>query len=272
MVLSNVLSYYFKNILYMLLFAVVPAVFMGLLIHPFAIIEMLYNYPNMQDYSFGAFFTSIYSSGAIGILWFVLGFLILIVCVSFLIGKIELHFRTGNFDMTSHNARGLNNNIRDITLFAFVMLVIDFLLNMLAILLMFFVHFLANTDGASTVAGTIINWIIGVFFVLVEGGLTSLFMLAGIDKIIMGSPFSVAISNAFDCWSRHRFKNVFFAIFPFLVIIVLTVLGCLIGITWLTNIISLLFLIPYICILGMINFFEHYDMPRYDNRKYYNLK
>ena len=271
MVLRNVLSYYFKNILYMLLFAVAPAVFLGLLINPFALIEMLVNYPNMESYTFGAFFTSVYSSGALGILWFVLGFAILVVCVSFLIGKIELHFRTGNFDLSSHNARGLNNNLGDVSLVTVVMLIVDFLINVLGLLLMFFVHFIFG-DGSAFLAGNIINWILGIAIILGEGILTSMFMFSGIDMIIMGSPFTVAISNAFNSFSRHRFKSLILAVFPFLIAIALTVVGALLKIAWLSNIISLLFLIPYICILGMMNFFEFYDMPRYDNRKYYNLK
>ena len=272
MELRNVLSYYFKNILYMLLFAIVPAVFIALLIHPFSIIEMLVNYPNMTDFTFGSFFTSIYSSGALGILWFILGFLIMIVCLSFLIGKIELHFRTGNFDLSSHNARGLNNNVGDISLVTLVMLVVDFVLNILAMLLMFFVHFIFGADGSVTVAGTIINWIIGISIILFEGVLTSVFMFASIDMIIMGSPFTVAMSNSFNCFSRKRFKSFLLAVFPFVIAVVLAVIGALLKVSWLFDIVSILFVMPYVCILGMMNLFEFYDMPRYDNRKYYNLK
>lgn len=272
MELRNVLSYYFKNILYMLLFAIVPAVFIGLLIHPFSLIEMLVNYPTMQTFTFGQFFTSVYGSGALGILWFVLGFLIVTICISFLLGKIELHFRTGNFDISSHNARGLNNNLKDIVLVALVMLVIDFVINIIGLLLMFLVHFIFGTSADVSIVSVIINWFIGIAVILLQGVLTSLFMFVGVDKIIMGSPFTVATSNAFNCFSRHKFRQFLLNIFPFVVGIVLTVIGALVGVVWLTNIISILLLLPYICILAMMNFFEFYDMPRYDNRKYYNLK
>ena len=272
MMLRNVLSYYFKNILYLLLFAVVPAVFLGLLIHPFSLIEMLFDYPNLQSYGFGAFFQSVYGLGAIGILWYVLGFLILIVCISFLLGKIELHFRTGNFDLSSHNVRSLNNNFGGVALVGFVLFLADFLLNIIAMLLMFFVHFIISADGSVTVASTILNWIIGIVVVLAEGFLTSVFVFAAIDKIIMGSPFSVALSNSFANFSRKRFQKMLVAMFPFAVGIVLTVLGALLHVVWLSNILSLLFIIPYVCVFGMTSFFEFYDMPRYDNRKYYNLK
>ena len=272
MELRKVLSYYFKNILYMLLFAVIPAVFLGLLVHPFSIVEMLYNYPQMTSFSFADFFGAVYGLGAWGVLWFVLGFVVVVAFVSFLLGKIEWHFRTGKFDLSNHNARGLNNNLGSISLVALLMLVLDFLLNVVALLLMFFVHFIAGADGGVTLVGIIINWVIGVAGVLVEGCFTALFMFAGIDMIINGSPFTVAMSDAFNNWSRHKWGSVLTAVFPFVVAILLTVLGLWLNVIWLTNIVAILLLMPFVCVSGMIDFFAYFDIPRYDNRKYYNLK
>ena len=272
MELRKVLSYYFKNILYMLLFAVAPALFLGFLVHPFSIIEMLYNYPNMTSFSFADFFVGVYSSGAWGILWFVLGFVLVILCTCLLIGKIELHFRTGKFDLSNHSVRSINNNLSSVSLVALLLIVLNFLLNVIALLLMFFVHFVAGGDGGATVASITINWIIGITFVLAEGCFTVVFMFTAIDMAINGSPFTVALSDAFNNWSRHNCcGTILTAVFPFVVGIVLTVLGAWLGVTWLTNILSILFLLPYVCILGMIDFFTYFDIPRYDNRTYYNL-
>ncbi len=272
MQLRNVLSYYFKNILYMLLFAIIPAVFIGVVIHPFSLIEMLYNYPSMASYTFGSFFANVYMGGWWLILWFILGFLILVVAISFLVGKIEFHFRTGRFDISSHSARGLNNNFGDLAIMALLMMLVDFILNLLAILLMFLTHFIICADGGAVLASTIINWVIGILFTAFEGVCTCVFMFAAIDMIIMGSPLTVAISNVFNSYSQKIWSNILVGAFPFLVGIALTVIGSLIGVVWLTNIISMLFIIPYVCILGMVQFFKYYDIPRYDNRKYYNLK
>lgn len=272
MQLHNVLSYYFKNILFMLLFAIAPAVFIGLLIQPFGLIEMLYNYPSMTSFSFGDFFLSVYSHGGWGILWFVLGFVLLVVFISFLVGKIEYHFRTGRFDISSHNARGLNNNFGDLAIMAGLMLLVDFLLNLVGILLMCLVHFIISAGGAVALGSIIVNWVIGVLVVLLQGVFTCMFMFAAIDMIIMGSPLTVAMSNALNSFSRHKWSTILVSALPFAIAIGLTAIGCLLNIVWLTNIVSLLFIIPYVCIWGMINFFEYYNMPRYDNRQYYNLR
>ena len=41
---------------------------------------------------------------------------------------------------------------------------------------------------------------------------------------------------------------------------------------FLFNTISLLFIIPYVCIFAVTKIFEHYDITRYDTRPYYNLR
>ena len=272
MQLRSVLSYYFKNILYMLLFAIGPAVFIGLLIQPFGFIEMLYGYSQMTSYTFSDFFVSVYSHGAWGILWFILGFLLLVVFISFLVGKIEYHFRTGHFEIASHNARGFNNNFGDLAIMAGIMLLVNFIINLLGILLVCLVHFTICGSGAVALASIIVNWVIGIAIILAQGVFTCVFMFSAIDMIIMGSPLTVGISNAFNNISRHKWSSIFVSTFPFLIGVVLTVLGELCNIVWLSNIVSLLFIIPYVCILGMVDFFDYYNMPRYDNRQYYNLR
>jgi len=259
----------------MLLFAIIPAVFIGILIQPFGLIEMLYHYPSMASFTFGDFFVNVYSRGALGILWFALGFILLVIFISFLVGKIEYHFRTGRFDISSHNARGLNNNFGDLAIMAGIMLLVDFLLNLLGILLICLVHVIFCGGGAVVTAAVVINWVVGVSVILTQGLFTCMCMFAAIDMIIMGSPLTVAMSNVFNSYSRHKWSSLIVAMFPFAVGIVFTVLGLLTGavwVVWIANIISMLFVIPYVCILGMVDFFDYYNMPRYDNRQYYNLR
>jgi len=231
--------------------------------------ETLYEYPTLTLNTFAEFFYAVYSYTWWQWLLLLGGLVLLFIFASMLIGKIEAHFRTGKFDLGWHNSRGLNYNLIEISKALILMLVASLIINLLTILLMFLTHFILSINGIMTTTGVVIIWIIGVINILLQARVSTYFMLAGLDSIIMGSPYTVALGNASLAIAKN-FWDIFFAeLVPFAFAVIITILGCFLGVTWLTNIISILVLFPYIAILGMVNIFDYYGITRYDNRKYY---
>ena len=267
--INNVISYYIKNFCYILLFAIVPAVFCGLFMRPFALFETLYQYPNLTIETFADLFLAVYSADWLYWVLSIVGILLLLIFISLFIGKVEAHFRTGKFDLSWHNVRGINYNLAGVTKTMLFVIVLNFVVNLLTLLLIYLMHFIFSINGVPTVAGTIVNWVIAVVALWLQARITTYFMFAGLDSIIMGSPYTVAMGNASHAIAKRGWDMFLAEIVPFVLAILLTVLGCWLDIVWLTNIVSILILFPYIVILGMVNFFDHYDIKRYDNRKYY---
>ena len=267
--IGSVLNYYVKNFLYIMIFVIAPAIFIGVFLEPFSMIEMLCKYPSLEISTFGDLFNKVYSIGWLEVLAMVAGVILVLICMSLLIGKIEGHFRTGKMELISHEWRGLNYNLAGVTKSTFFLLVICFVLNIVSMLLMYFMHFLFAINVGSVVASSILYWIIGLANLVLQARLVILFMMAGLDSIIMGSPYSVALSNASSALSKDVIDTWVCSLLPFLVMLVLTVIGTFLNITILTNILSIIVLMPWIVVYGMIRFFDHYNLTRYDNRKYY---
>jgi len=266
---GSVLDYYMKNFLYIMIFVLAPAIFIGIFLRPFSMIEMLCDYPSLELNTFGDLFCTVYSWGLLEVLAMVAGLILVLIFVSLLIGKVEGHFRTGKFDLNSHEWRGLNYNLASVTKTIVALGVACFVLNLLALLLMYLMHFLFTINTGAMVVSNILCWIIGLFNLLVQARLVILFLLAGLDSIVMGSPYTVALSNASHALAKDVKDTWVCTLLPFAIMLVLTVIGNLLGITILTNILSILVMMPWLIIYSMIRFFDHYNIPRYDNSKYY---
>lgn len=266
---GSVLNYYVKNFLSIMIFAIAPAVFIGIFLRPFSMIEMLCRYPELELNTFGDLFGTVYSWGWLQVLVMLAGVILMLLCLSLLIGKIEGHFRTGKMELFSHEWRGLNYNLAGVTKSLISLMIICFVLNIVAMLLMYFMHFLFAINVGSIVVSSILCWIIGLANLVLQSRLVILFMLAGLDCIVMGSPYTVGISNASIALSKDILDTWVCSLLPFVVMILLTIVGTFLGITILTNILSMLVMIPWLVIYSMIRFFDYYNITRYDNRKYY---
>lgn len=267
--IGSVLNYYVKSFLYIMIFVIAPAVFIGVFLRPFSMIEMLFRYPVLEIGTFGDLFCAVYSWGWLEVLAMIAGVILILICMSLLIGKIEGHFRTGKMELFSHEWRGLNYNLAGVTKSTMSLMIVCFVLNVVAMLLMYFMHFLFAINIGSIVVSSILCWVIGLANLVLQARLLILFIMAGLDSIVMGSPYTVALSNASIALSKDVLDTWVCALIPFVVMIFLTVIGTLLNITILTNILSIMVMMPWAIVYCMIRFFDYYNLTRYDNRKYY---
>lgn len=254
-----------------MLFSLIPAVFFGLLLSPFKMVEFLYLYPTLTLDTFGEFFYAILPFDWLTILLTVVGVGLMAFFVSILFGKLESHFRLGKRSWGIKNT-GANNNFPGVLLNVFIFILGYFVLALLGTLLITLLNFIFSVATVAGVAEIILAYAIAVVLVSIIAYLALLLALVALDMMIMGSPFTVAISNASHAIHRHTWESFFVALVPFLLAAGLTIFGSWLGIIWLTNIVSMAIIIPYLCILAMTIFFKHYDLQRYDTRPYYNLK
>ena len=267
---KDVLSYYFKNFIYILVLVIGPAVFFGFLLRPFALFDFLYNYPNLTLNSFGDFYLAVFGFDWLNILWIALGFIILIVFASLMLGFIEGHFRTGKPSFKNYTS--INNNLISVTKVVLCLAVITFVINIVLMLLMFLVHVLSATDGVGTIWGTVINYIIAILGLYPLARIYSLFAFATVEMMINGSPLIVALSNATQMVARNAWQVFAMEVVIFIPCFVLAILMTALGVSWLGGILGIIIFLPLMCIFGVSMFFDYYGIPKYNNRKYYYVR
>ena len=268
--LKSVTTYCFKNFWFLMLFAIIPAVYVGLLLNPFQFIQFLFNYPSNNPQSFADFFCGLLPLDWLTVLLAILGLVVVSMVISIMLGKIEVHFRIGKKNLSLKD-EAFNNNFASVLTAIFVMAISFFVVCLFSSLLMMFFNFIFANNGF-TILSTIFVWVIGIITIIITSLLTLYFGVAAIDMMIMGSNFRVALSNAGLAVNKNFWQNFFVALIPFVIAIIFTFLGNLLGIIWLTNILSLLVSIPFVCVFVMTIFFNYYGLTRYDIRPYYNLK
>lgn len=263
--LKEVLNYYVKNFLYIAVFCLIPAIFCGLLLKPFAMFEFIANYPNITINNFGDLFMAVYGLNWLDILWIFLGFVLIVIAISLLLGFIESHFKTGKVSWS--NSFSLNSNALIVAKISIMIAIICFVLNLVLMLLMFTVHVIFNNDGVATIPAIVINYIFVILSMVVIARVFTMLILTGIEMLINGSPLAVSFSDTTRAIARDGWKIFAVEATLFVVLFILIVLLTLAGVTWLGNIIGLMIFLPIECILGMIVFCEFNGIKRYDKRK-----
>ena len=269
--IKSVTKYYLKNFWAILLFGIIPSVYIGLLLNPFKSIELLWNYSSLSLNSFGDFFNHLFQFSWTSVLLWFLGLIIVAVCISILYAKIEAHFRVGKFNFKL-NFEALNQNFLNV-LFSFVLISIGyFILNIINLCLMLLVHYVFFTH-LNVLA---LSWILIIFLTLINlFAMFWLFVLLAItcvDSIIMGSPLNAAIGDAVHVLNKNIKENTFLILIFLTISLMFTLIGCAINLVLLTNSLIILFIMPFICIYAMTLVFKSNDISRYDNRQYYDIR
>ncbi len=269
---KEVTEYCFKNFWFVMLFAIGPIVFVGLLLHPFQFVEFLFNYPLMASSveGFANFFYAIVPFDWLTILMSVVAIVLCAVLLCMLLGRVERHFRTGKKSY-EFNKSDFNNNFLSVLFAIFFLFLAIFVVEIIATCLIVFFDFIFAKHGL-IVLSSICVCVVGILSFALIALLVLLFGVAATDKMIMGSPFVSAMGTAFNALKKNTFKIFVATLLPFILAIGLSLLGIWLNVVWLSNILSLFVMIPYICVLVMIVFFEYYDLVRYDTRPYYSLK
>ncbi len=263
---KNVLGYYFRNFLYLIIFAAAPAIFVGLLLKPFGIFEFAFEYHNLTLNNYGDFFVNIFLGSWWSVLYLFLGLVLIIVTTSLMLGFIESHFRVGKPSLV--NSFSLNNNVLGVAKSTFALFLLAFVVEILLSLLMFFVHFLS---GGNAVA-IIFNYIVALGVCVLLGRGFNLFGYATIDMLINNAPLLVGLSNASRAVSAKGNKVWLVEVVGFLVCFGIMQIFTAIGLPMVGNIISIILFMPLVCVNSMTLFFERNNLPRKDTLKYYEMR
>ena len=103
-------KYSVKNILFLFLMSLIPAIFIGSLLSPFKFLEFINNYASLTIVSFADIFYSIIDISWLKVLFYCLALGLISVFVSIIVGEIENHFRSGKKNF--YNFKNyINNNI-----------------------------------------------------------------------------------------------------------------------------------------------------------------
>lgn len=267
--LKNSLSYIFKNFLYIFLLALVPTAFIGGLLSPFKLFEFMTNYSSIVVNNFGDIFYSLVDFHILPIVFGILGIVILAIFVSIAIGQMENHMRSGKLNYKSMT-KYLNNNILVVIANLAFLVIIWFVFQFLLSALLMLLHLICSGVGN---APSVVNIIFAIIFCALKFALfvqmAAIFFLTIPNMLISGYPTKQAISNAIKILNKNNFKFLLAMVIPFIIIIPM---ACLLkgSLTYITNVIGTMILFIYYTALSMTSYFELSNIPRYDNRKYYN--
>ena len=262
-------SYLKKNFLYMALFAIVPTVFVGCLLRPFALFEFLNMYPSMRVENFGTIFNSIFKFSFLNIFLTLLGLIVISIFVSVAFGQLENHMRSGKINI-KNSLKMVNNNFLVVFANILALFLIWFLLKFIFSGLMILIHLIfcgLNTTPYAICEIFAIFFSALAFVVFVQ--ISAIFLLNIPNMLLNGYPAKQAFSSSIKLLNFNNFQFLLAMVLPFVVIIPLSsVLANNISI--LASIIGTFILSVYIPALVMTAYFELSNTSRYDNRKYYN--
>lgn len=266
-------KYLTKNILFLFLLSLIPAIFMGSLLSPFKFLEFINNYLSISVINFGTIFYSIIDISWLKILFYLIAFVLLALSVSYIIGEIENHFRSGKKNYLGVR-NYINNNIITVLLNMFVYVVINFVVSFLCGTLIYLFHILfAGLNSSANVGCFIIAIILfTVYFIVMSFvGLVLLFNIP--NMLYNGYSFKQGIISTVNLLSKNLIGIILAYILPFVLFVPLISIFNFSSIALhIVNIICLIIAIIYYSSLVMTAYFDLSGISRYDERKYYNIK
>ncbi len=265
--LKEVLNYYFKNLGWLALFVCIPVLFFGVILHPFKMFEFLIAYPNGKYASFGDFWNAIFDTGIITMMCFVAGFVVLVVAISLLLGAVEKHFKTGKVSLV--NDFSLNSNLLGVAKLLALAIGICLLINFIALLLIFVMHFLFASHGVAIWVNIVFAYLVVFISFAMLIRVFSLASLTCVEMLLNGSPFKNSFFDALSSLDRAGWSLRFLEILLGVLIVGIMLGASALGIGWLGEMIGLLLLVPIECVMGMIVFFDHNELTRFDKKRWF---
>ena len=263
--LKEIWKYYFKSFAWLAFFVCIPVLFIGLILHPFKMIEFLAFYPGREFNSFGDFWNMVFDAGALPILCLIAGTVVLVVGICLLFGAVEKHFKTGKVSLK--NDFSLNSNLPSVALIMIITLGICLLVNFVSLLLIYVVHFIFANNGVAIWVNIAFSYIVVLCAFMFLIRVFSVASLTCVEMLLNGSPFKNSFSDALSSLDRAGWSLRFFEILVFTIIVGLVLASAYLGLTWLGEMLSMFVLVPIECVMGMIVFFELNGLPRCDKKQ-----
>lgn len=267
------LSYLSKNFVYVGLLSLIPAVFMGLLLEPFKIVEFANTYSSTPVLNFNTIFGSILNFSVLTLVVWVVAFILLAIFLSAIMGQMESHMRSGKHNFSSIKEY-VNNNIVTLISNLLTLLVIAIVLMFLTSSILFLLHLiLSGINTSPTVTNYVISNILLVAIFILYSIIGATFFLNIANMISGGYPFRHSLSNTFRLIQKNALKLGLAVLFPFIfVVILVSAFITLPGAMVYVNVICTWALIMYYSALAMTSYFKLSGTKRYDNTKKYYYK
>lgn len=262
-------GYLKKNFLFLSLYAILPTIFVGVLLHPFGLFEFISKYPNIIVKDYGSVINIIFNLNIWRILIALLGVLILCICMSMSFGQIESHMRSGKVNLKK-SASFLNNNFMVIVVNVIIMAICIMLIEFLYANLVTLCHLcFSSLNSTPNIATIIIAILLACIAVVLQVQIVAIFLLNIPNMTTNGYPLKQALSNSVKILNKHNFAFMFAIILPFVVIIPLV---CVLAGPYvcIANVVGVFILSVYIPSLVMTGYFSLSNTTRYDNRRYFN--
>ncbi len=266
-------KYLIKNILFLFLLSLIPSIFMGSLLSPFKFFEFINNYSSITITGFADIFYSIFDISWLKILFYLITFALLAVTISFVIGEIENHFRSGKKNFKGYK-NYINNNIMVVISNIIIFSVINFILLFLYTTLVYLFHFLIVGLNVSANAGCIVIAIIlGAIYFCLMAIIGLVLMLNVPNMLYNGYNFKQSMSNSINLLSKNFIGLILAYLLPFAIIIPLISIFNFSSIALhIINVICLIISMMYYSSFAMTAYYDLSGLSRYDERKYYNIK
>lgn len=266
-------KYLIKNGLFLFLLGLIPAIFIGLVLSPFKFLEFINNYTSIAVVNFGNIFFGVVDISWLKLLFYVLAFALLGICVSVIIGFIENHFRSGKRNYYSFK-NYINNNILVVLLNLITISVLNFVLQFLCATLIYLFHLMfAGVNASANVGSLIVAIIIFVLYFIISSIYSMVLTLNIPNMMINGYTFKQSLSSTINSLTKNFINLLLAFLLPFILIIPLISIFNFSGVALsIVNCICVLISIMYYSALVMTAYFDINNINRYDNRKYYSIK
>lgn len=266
-------KYLIKNGLFLFLLSVVPAVFIGTLLSPFKFLEFINNYSGLTVVGFADIFYGVIDISWLKILFYIIGFALLGVCVSVILGEIDGHFRSGKHNYSNFKNH-INNNVLVVALNIIAVFIINFILSILAGTIIYIFHIVIAGLNATPNAWCVIIAIIIYTLFFCISNIISFILYLNIPKMLLnGYTLKQTLSSTINSLSNNFISLILGYLVPNLIIIPLVAIFSFSGVAMsFVNIIGVIILIMYNTSYIMVSYYDINNISRYDNRKYYSIK
>ena len=264
-------SYLYKNFLYLFLFSIIPAVFLGTTLSPFKVIEFINRYSQDPVLNFDTIFNGMVNFSWLQLLFVIISIVLLAIFISAILGQMEQHFRSGKLNLEALKEH-VNNNILLVLANIVALFVLAFVVFFVASAILFLTHLLLSGINTSptvfnVVVANVILSVIFIFYALFAG----VILINTANMLTDGSEFRYSFSDAIKLTQKNGIHLILAMLLPFIIIAVFVSIFVNSPILPVINVLGVLFSIMYYTSLAMTGYFELAKLDRYDNRKrYYN--
>ena len=261
---ANAVKYSFNNLKYTILFALLPAVFVGYFMQPFCLTNFLGAYPHLVVEGYTSVFNAFFNFGWQNIILTILALLVVVFIMTILFGYIERHMRTGKFSIDD-TKQIFNSNILVVGLYSLLIIVLYMVFMIVLSLVLFWAHLLiSGANCAPTTFNIVFAYILSITFFLAFFRLLMQIYLSIPETLTTGYSLSSCMREVGDSLGKNTFKVYIAYVLPLVVhfpVLVLT-FGHWTQII-VTFVLMMFYIISYVSLTYVV-YFDIYNLPRKD--------